>query len=823
MPDTPGPLAELPAGNLTAWDAFFEQEPVDADAYARKKAMLDRQIERNGMRYRIYGDPASRPATWSLGLLPLLLDPEEWRAIEAGVKQRTSLLNRIAADCYGEETLVKQGLLPSALTVGHPGYLRAMKGHQPPRDVYLHIAAFDLARDRHGNWCVISQRTQAPSGLGYLLENRFIVSQLFPEAFRELGVRQITFLYRRLLHTLETMTAEAGIAPDGPPQIALLTPGPFNETYFEQAYLARFLGIPLVEGDDLAVRGGRVYLKTVNGLTPVHGLIRRIDDDYSDPLEFRPDSTLGVAGLAEAVREGNLLVANALGTSFLESPALQGFMPGISHFLDDEKLSMPSLDSIWCGEAAAMPEAYRQLAKSVVKPTYPASRERPSFEPLIAPRATAKEIEAARKRIEHYPEAHTLQTYMQLAATPYWQEDSVRKRPFMLRVFTLYRGQDSWDVLPGGLARLAGADPYLVSMQYGGGSADCWVLSGGTPNAAPPAPPPVPPADVRRRPRIVTSRAAENLFWMGRYAERLINDLRFLRTVGNLIAMPSDPDRKLFAALSRIASTRGLVAGLPLGEPEVLEQALLAGLSTDGESILARNLAALKRAAEDVTYRLPLDLVRILDQLTPIASAEVASGLLELDGEFNRLIIDLQALGGVLQDGMQRDEGWRYLSVGRMLERLGTMATSVHSVFEEPGEPGEAAYDFLLEIFECAGTYRGRYQQLLDIPPLLDLIVLDDGAPRSLGASLHFLVGELELLSQAHDMPPLERRPHFESGSLPDLEELSVRGRDGHYEKLLELCEALATESWEMATEITRRRFVHIAERQRSFPGPYHL
>ena len=263
-------------------------------------------------------------------------------------------------------------LLPAALVVGHPGYLHGLHGHVPAGGVWLHIAAFDLARGPDGGWVVVGQRTQSPSGLGYVLENRLGVSRQFPQAFRQLNIQHLASGYRLLLQTLQTLAASA--SGGQPPRLALLTPGPYNETYFEHAYLARYLGLPLVEGSDLTVRGGAVYMKTVHGLEPVHGLLRRLDDDFCDPLELRPDSTLGVPGLLEAVREGRVVMANALGAGFLESPAIHGFLPGLCQRWLGEPLALPSLPTWWCGEAAAW-QAVQGTADGLpgkaVHPTYP--------------------------------------------------------------------------------------------------------------------------------------------------------------------------------------------------------------------------------------------------------------------------------------------------------------------------------------------------------------------------------------------------------------------------------------------------------------------
>jgi len=281
----------------------------------RRDELLKRQVREHGVTYNVYSDENGTPRRWSLDLLPFLVEAADWKIIEAAVVQRAAVLCAIMRDVYGPQQLVGEGLLPPALVHGHPGYLRALDGVKPPGDIFLHVVAFDLARGPDGHWWVVGHRTQAPSGLGYALENRVIVSRLFPENFAQMQVQRLAASYRRLLQTLVQHAPRDAAEKGGPPRIVLLTPGRYTETYFEQAYLAHYLGVPLVEGEDLTVRDDRLFLKTLHGLERVHAVIRRLDDVFCDPLELRPDSALGVPGLLQAIRRGNVLVANALGAA----------------------------------------------------------------------------------------------------------------------------------------------------------------------------------------------------------------------------------------------------------------------------------------------------------------------------------------------------------------------------------------------------------------------------------------------------------------------------------------------------------------------------
>ena len=342
VPADTGHRDELRAGGkadsdalAAPWSSFFEHIGTDGLAdLSRRNDNLQRQIRDNGVTYNVYADASAglqRP--WALDLFPMLVGPQDWAQIETGVLQRTRLLNAIMGDLYGERELLKRALLPAALVQGHPGYLRSMQGVKPPGDTWLHIVGFDLAHGPDGRWWVVGQRTQAPSGLGYLLENRIAIARQFPKAFAGMKVQRLAASYRALMDGIKRMAPEGENA-----RIALLTPGPYNETYFEHAYLARYLGLTLVEGNDLTVRDQRLYLKTLSGLEPVHALIKRLDDEWLDPLELRSDSRLGVPGLLQVLRAGNLLLANAPGSAPLESSALLGFLPAISRHLLGEEL-----------------------------------------------------------------------------------------------------------------------------------------------------------------------------------------------------------------------------------------------------------------------------------------------------------------------------------------------------------------------------------------------------------------------------------------------------------------------------------------------------
>jgi uncharacterized circularly permuted ATP-grasp superfamily protein/uncharacterized alpha-E superfamily protein len=846
-----------PSKPLSApWNCFFNFLGQDGfHGLKHQTATLQRKIRDNGVTYNVYADANGPQRPWSLDLFPMLISPQDWSQIEVGIRQRARLLDRVMADIYGPQELLAKGLLPSALVHAHPGYLRGMHGVQPPGGTYLHIAAFDIAHGPNGRWSVVSQRTQAPSGLGYLLENRLTISRLFPEAFREMKVQKLVAAYKALTDNLKAMSP---IQPgEGDSRVVLLTPGPYNETYFEHAYLARFLGLTLVEGSDLMVRDDRLYLKTLQGLEPVHGLLKRLDDEFLDPLELRSDSTLGVPGLLQVIRAGNVLVANAPGSAFLESSALLGFLPALSKHLLGETLALPSLATWWCGEQAVMQDVLGQLKNCVIKPTNPNS----GIVSIIGNTLNRRQLDEWAGRILRRGEDYTVQAYQPLSQTPTWHGEKITPRSAMLRVFAVADGAGSWQVLPGGLARLAGKNENIASMQHGGSSADVWVLGESSAlaasvpavRAAPPKPLPPPAAwaavPLRHRPP-VTSRAAENLFWLGRYTERTENCARLAQLTLQNLSTEDQGSQPLLVWLSRMAVDNTLVLSTvpPATQGRrVFERTLIANLtSTNQAASVGYNLRAIKNAASTVRERLSLEQWHVIvraeadffnrrhvlrnhtvvhDAVVPrhhqsqsqggqsqmVYSPAQALNALEAASGF------LAAMTGAQTDRMTRDDGWRLLSIGRLIERLNTLSNALKQGFDSAAIFEEGGFSAMLTLFDSTITFNAQYQQRRDIAALLDLLVMDGDNPRSLGWVVKTLRGRLAKLAGCGpgDLSDMSLSlPDPDSWVLAELSE-SLDATDSHndpgrgYEKLHDLLQACCRAALELSDTLSRRYFSH--------------
>ena len=845
LPVPSGHLDELrlPDGTLRApWARFFSElgeqgdlGNLSPDALAARAAAVARQIRDNGVTYNVYADQGGGARAWQLELLPFLIAEEDWAVIEAGAAQRATLANAIMADIYGPQTLLTRGLLPPGLVYGHPGYMRPLKGYQPPGGSFLQTIAIDLVHTDDG-WTVIAHRTETPSGMGYALENRLIISGQFADAFREMRVRRLPPAFAQLISTLAHAPLVAGadegtsLPSSGGLHIVLLSPGPFNETYFEHTFLARYLGITLVEGKDLTVRNDMVYLKTFGGLERVDVILRRLDDVFCDPLELRSDSTIGVPGLLEAMRAGNVMVSNVPGAGFLESPAIHGFLPGIARALLGETLILPAVSSWWCGEAAAQDEAMSTPTEAFVMPTYP----RVPGEPRLGMERGLQPLEDWRARIAETPDRYTLQAPLPLSHTPCWEPDGrgggrIGSRASMLRVFAIADGNGGWQVMPGGFMRLAPPRLEAVSMQLGGTSADTWVLSSQTSGAVPLAARSGLAAAPASRPLAVSSRAAENLYWAGRYAERAENTVRLCRQILGSIESNDETDDGTLNMISQLAQWFGLVPAQtpsPQASLRVFERSLVSALAdASGSAGVVQTLASHARAANEIRNRLSNDHWRTIlaarnDFHDAMAAAACPAGSASGEGSYDRsrvlvaleqLSMQLGAISGAQGDRMSRDEAWRLVFIGRHIERVSTLALFLEVAERSGALRSRSGFDLLLHLFDSTLTYRSLFPGRTDVPALVDLLVLDATNPRGLYGVLDRLREKLVQLptgatGQAR-VPLAELLPP--ASALPSRTVLCATDDEGRHATLAALCDQLGARMAKLSDEIGGRYFSH--------------
>jgi len=772
-----------------------------------------RAIRDNGVTYNIYGDPEGVDRPWTLDMMPLLIAPAEWSRIEGALLQRSRLLNTILADLYGPQRLLHEGLLPPSLVLANPAFLRPCHGVSVPNDVYVHLLAVDLARSPDGQWRVVADRTQAPSGAGYALENRIVLSRSLPEAFRDCHVQRLAAFFHAHRDAL------MAVAPEerrDHPRVALLTPGPLNETYFEHAYLARYLGFTLVEGADLTVRDGKVFIKTLEGLRQVDVILRRLDDSYCDPLELRPDSMLGVAGLMEAVRAGRVTVANALGSGLAEAPAIAAFLPELCRSVLGEELLLAPARSWWCGHPDDLQYVLAHLDELVIKPSFPPRARQPIFGRTLS----AEQKSGLRNALLAHPEAYVAQSEVSLSTAPVWNGHALEPRQLVLRAYVSSSGE-STVVMPGGLTRVgAASDIPIVSMQRGGGSKDTWVISEGPVTGASLLAPRRLKVRRERLDSSLPSRVADNLFWLGRHVERAEQSARLLRSlVGYLTREDTSDDTPEVEALLHVLADLGVIpprvkdVAVPDLEPQIV---ILFRL--DAQSSLLRSaLGDVRRIAAAVRDRLSLDTWRILHQLPQdVRMRHGRAQYGDVLAYLNRLITDLAAFSGMEMESMTRGHGWLFLDLGRRLERSLASTRLIRSALG--ATPSHVAMlEPLLEVADSAITYRRRYFAEAQLPPVLDLLLADVTNPRALAFQLSAMADLLAQFPGDQKSPspgPEQRVAHaMDAVAAADFDALCEPGADLAFERLTGLLDLVDDDLRGVSDTVTLQYFSHAEPR----------
>jgi uncharacterized circularly permuted ATP-grasp superfamily protein/uncharacterized alpha-E superfamily protein len=778
------------------WRELIDRLCTDrAHEIARRALELTRRlIVENGVAYNVYSDPQGADRPWALDPLPLVLSSEEWRGIEAGVAQRARILEALLADLYGPQRLLAEGLVPPELPFGHLNFLWPCHGLAPRGGRYLHVYAADLARAPDGHWWLLADRTQAPSGAGYALENRDIVEQVLPEAIRDLNVRRIGDFFGEMRESLRGLFDDAGN-----PLIVILTPGRFNETYFEHAYMARQLGLPLVEGQDLTVRSDTVYLKTLGGLKRVRTIVRRLDDDFCDPMELRSDSHLGVPGLIGALRARKVAITNALGTGVLESAAWLGFLPGIAERLFGEELQLPAVASWWCGEKPALEYVLAHLEKLVIKPTYPNQH----FEPVFGSDLTGEECAALARRLEKRPYAYVAQERVALSQAPVWRSNgspNLTARAFTIRVYAVAT-EEGFRVLPGGLARVAaGRSVDVVSTQRGGGSKDIWVLSERP--ESPAATGAHRRLQVSIRPDDVPSRVVENLFWLGRYTVRCADNARLLRSTVRVRI-----DRSVWMHAVRICRALGVIS------PESAPAPVTADRDPFG---IAADVKRIAWCASQVRSRLSARYWRAVVGLQ--RQVQEASASREQPREaLERLALSLAALSGYAAEDMTHDEGFRLLRIGRRLERLQFVARLLAQHLHSATAIRQSQVEWLLDVCHSMSIYRSRYFVAPRLGSALDLLVRDVHHPVALAFQCDSIARDLDGLAATLK---ITRDPGIDVPipELVDEELLQLEGDEAAARAaraaLAERLRALHVAAAELSDRLSMRHFSHTGDAQ---------
>jgi uncharacterized circularly permuted ATP-grasp superfamily protein/uncharacterized alpha-E superfamily protein len=809
---------------------------LDELLYRRSEAR--RLLDDDGVTYNIYGDdgpgdaPVAAVAPWALDPVPVLMASDEWAGVELGVVQRAELFNLVLTDLYGPRQLLRRGVLPPELVFGHNGFLRQCDQIRIPGHQQLFTIAVDLARDTTGRPVVLADYTQAPSGAGYALENRVVVSRVLPSLYRDSQVHRLAPFFRTLRASLQ------GVAPPDAddPRTVVLSPGPWSETAFEHAYLASHLGYPLVEGTDLTVRDGKVWMRSLHRLERVHVILRRTDAWYCDPLELRADSRLGVPGLVEAARLGGVSIVNTLGSGVLENPGLLPYLPQLAEHLLGERLLLPSVPTWWCGDEDSLRHVLAHLDSLVIKPIARGAGPTAVF-PWELSRDHRDDL---RRQIEAQPGGWVGQETVELSSAPTLTPTGLEARHTVLRTFAVAR-QDSYAAMPGGLTRVAGSGMAAgeagagvrsprVSNQAGAISKDTWVLASEPEKLSGFWLVPGPPVTAIDPAASMSSRAAENLFWMGRYAERAEAMARLVRAAHDRRndfqrgANPAGTEclQVLLSALTTVSSTYpgfvGEGASARLSSPGAELFALVVDDKRPGT--LAHAVRHLLASAQAVRDQLSSDIwmaVGTLEREIGALRASDPDHLMVVQHTLGRVVQSLLALSGMFGEGMERDPGWRFMDAGRRLERAQQLVALLRATVTV--ERSTATDSLLLESVLMAAesiiTYRRRYRSQAQLETLLDLLLFDTENPRSLAHQLDRLADDVGLMPRLDHGPRLSEpeRLVLEASTAVRLAEsatLARSGPDGAHPELDAVLSRTLELLFRTADAIDRDHFVHL-------------
>lgn len=723
----------------THWQGFIKGfSGLTANNRQLAHETAERMLRDDGVTYVASQDGQLTARPWQLDLLPLLISQEEWQHLEAGLIQRAQLLNHILSDLYGPQQLLRNGTLPPAVVFGNPQFLQPCHNIPVPGQTYLHFLAFDIARAPDGRWWVLRDRTDAPTGVGFALENRIIVSRALPTLFDEAQVQRLSSFF----HTFSQHFLAFSHRED--PLAVVLSPGPQNAAYFEHAYLSRYLGYPVVEGSDLTVRDDRLFLKTVDGLKPVDLVLRRIYSDLCDPLELSTESTLGIPGLLQAVRAGHVTIANALGSGLVDSEVLLSFLPSLCQFFFGEGLKIPSVATWWCGQATernyVLENMQQLMIRRVLTPKRDLSHSRlSSFGPDLSPQEQAALAQAISRRGHEYVGREIVSP----STAPFWgSHERLQPVPMTLRLY-LTATANGYSVMPGGLARVSvQSDPRGHWHEPGDFSKDTWVREHGIQDHQAVIPPQKTVPLLRRGGRDLPSRTADNLFWLGRYIERAEGAIRLLRSLflrmSGEAGFSDEPE-----TLSRLVSLlvmqkhlsprrakRAVAGGTDMVEAE-LRAILFDPDSPDG---LARILHNVRRTAELLRHRLSQDTWNILIELTSVPKVWAQTKGQSIDDAIrllSRMIQHLAAANGMVMENMTRSYAWRFLEMGRRLERVRHLSKLIRPLATRGNPENTGALNLLLELADSSITYRTRYKAEANLAAVLDLLLADETNPRS--------------------------------------------------------------------------------------------
>jgi uncharacterized circularly permuted ATP-grasp superfamily protein/uncharacterized alpha-E superfamily protein len=713
-------------------------QPLAAAVDAMGPGTLNRHQERarrmrheDGATYNPFDDAGGRGIPWALEVVPMPLTEDRWSALETGLIQRAHLLEQVLADVYGPQKLVAEGGIAPALVYANPNFLRTCHGIRPVGGRFLTYYAADLYRGPDGSFRIFRDYGASPAGLGYALENRIVVSRIFPNLYHQAQIHRLAPFFQTFQQAL---SRRASFRRQDPTAV-LLSPGPESRIYFEHALLSRYLGFPLVEGQDLTVRNGEMFLKKLDGLEPVDSIFRHIEDAGCDPFALRQESIGGVAGFIQAARQRNIDIINPVGSGFVDTPALAPCLSALCRRLTGEELLLESHPAWWCGTAEGLDQVLTRAEQLVIGPAMERSAGGDAnFAPPLA-------------AVQASPYAFMGSEPIRPAAVPTWNAGRMESRPVLLRVFACATEQ-GFAVMPGALAITAPDEQALtgdvVERQQ---SKDVWVLSQR----------PVVPFSLMsglqtvpefRRDSDLPSRVADHLLWLGRYLERAEGRVRLLRSVyRRLSGEARTADIPELPFLLDLLQAEQIIAPPDEGDAIPRYRKLLAQLNdalhgADRPETVVSVLRRVQEAARNVRDRLSVDSWRVINRLEAFSDVPASDPLELLDDT----LFTLSAFSGLAMESMTRGLGWRFMDIGRRVERAMNQAGLIRIGLPRACAGSRSALEALLEVFDSIMTYRARYRTAFQPAPVLDLILADRSNPKALAFQIDRLAGHVRHL-----------------------------------------------------------------------------
>jgi len=716
------------------WAKYFKSiENMSPDEIQKRLSLIESKLVEHGATYNLFGDSENKFFQWELDLIPMFLPFQEFQTIQSGLIQRARLFNMILKDIYSEQNLLKQGLLPPELIFANPNFIRPCTGIEIPNDVYLIFSATDLCKSSDGTWLATGDSTQTLNGSGFALENRIILSQVLSSIYHQHKILRIAPYFIKLQEYL----TELAFYKREVPSIVLLTPGPSSATYFEHAFLSRYLGYPLVESGDLTVRDNKVYMKTLDGLEPVDIIVRWISDDDSDPLALRTRSTDGLSGMIHAAQTQNVIIANPIGTGVIESPAFLPYLPNLCQHLLGEDLIINSIKTLWCGNPASLDCVLNGLDQYIIRTSFTKNNAM-AIDPETI---TMANKESLVNKIKLMPYRYVAQEKTNLSTIPTLQDKCLTTNNALCR-FYISAIQDDFQVMPGGLARVSdNMAKLLKSKSELYLSKDIWVLSEG----------PIKnfslmgrlkkPLEIRRTGKL-PSRVADHLLWLGRYLERAENQIRILRGIFSRLSgeipfleIPELPMLLNMAVEKDLIANKEILALENINFFEIQKELRNSIYDSRRPESLISTLQQVQRSAKSVRDRLSIDSWRVLmrlDNIMDIDKNDQWRQMADSNYFINEVLIILSAFSGLAMEGMTRALGWRFMDMGRRIERADYMISIIQCAVARIHENTNAILDTLLEFADSSMTYRSRYRTYLQLAPVMDLLLSDEINPKSL-------------------------------------------------------------------------------------------